>query len=48
MSDKAIDHLNKSGVEFAEIEDAGQAALRAIADPNINGLCMCESVRTAH
>jgi hypothetical protein len=37
ISDTAVTHLNKAGMQFAEVDDAGQAALRAIADRSVNG-----------
>ncbi|KAF5603295.1 15-hydroxyprostaglandin dehydrogenase [Fusarium pseudocircinatum] len=32
-----FDRVEKSGVEFATAEDAGECALRILSDPNING-----------
>lgn len=42
MSDQAAGHLQKSGVEFAEIDDVSTAAMRAIADTTVNGMTPLE------
>lgn len=40
-----FDHVRNSGVEFAEVEDAGQCLLRILSDRSINGRSLFVSAR---
>ena len=37
MSETVVQHLHQRNVEFATVEDAGEAALRIISDPRVIG-----------
>jgi len=37
LSKQAVEHLTGRGITFAAVEDAGQALLRIVSDPSVNG-----------
>jgi hypothetical protein len=45
LSEDAFAHVAKSGVQFAEAEDAGSCLLRILSDRTINGKSLFVSAR---
>lgn len=45
MSKDAFAHVEKSGVQFAEAEDAGSCLLRILSDQTINGKSLFVSAK---
>ncbi|KAJ9144595.1 Adam [Pleurostoma richardsiae] len=45
LTQAAFDHVEKSGVQFATVEDAGQCLLRILSDHTINGRSLFVSAR---
>ncbi|KAJ9606173.1 hypothetical protein H2200_009134 [Cladophialophora chaetospira] len=37
LSQQVADHLTNQGITFATVEDAGQALMRIVSDPSVNG-----------
>jgi hypothetical protein len=45
LDQTTFDHVEKSGVQFATVEDAGQCLLRILSDSTVNGRSLFVSAR---